>query len=152
MYERMLDKNHEPSAEEIARYIGCGAQAGLKTFEGFLRTQYDIQQELKFPFGQGYGWGYKYSHRKAHLCYAFFEKGGFTVTLQIGDKQASALEAALPCMSAKTKNMWANRYPCGENGGWIHYRVLHDNDLKDICALILIRKPPKKTRSSFDYL
>ncbi|MDR2203028.1 MAG: DUF3788 domain-containing protein [Nitrososphaerota archaeon] len=28
-------------------------------------------------FGSNYGWGYKYSHKANHLCYAFFEKNIF---------------------------------------------------------------------------
>ena len=35
-------------------------------------------------------------------------------------------------LSEEGKNYWENRYHCGENGGWIHYRVLNKKHLKDI--------------------
>lgn len=63
--------------------------------EEYLNTHYQLVKEIRFPFGNSYGWGYKYSHKSSHLCYAFFEKGAFTVTIQIGDKQAQLVEDVL---------------------------------------------------------
>lgn len=45
-------------------------------------------------------------------------------------------------MLPKTKELWENRYPCG-NGGWVHYRVENDNELFDIQKFICIKKKPK---------
>lgn len=101
-------------------------------------------RELKYPFGSDYGWGYKYSHKQAHLCYAFFETGAVTVTLQLGDKAVPALEALLPGMLPKTRELWASRYPCGKSGGWVHYRVLDTSELDDVFELIKIKKRPKR--------
>ena len=61
---------------------------------------------------------------------------------QINDKQAPFVEAALPSLLTKTNELWKNRYPCGDNGGWIHYRVLSDQELEDVLKLLFIRKKP----------
>ena len=37
------------------------------------------------------------------------------------------------------KNYWENRYPCGENGGWIHYRIQNKSHLRDIGIFLGIR-------------
>lgn len=142
MYERLLDKNSEPNLEEINILLGKDAAELLKKLESFLSSNYDLSIELKFPFGNNYGWGRKYSHKKTHLIYAFFEKGVFTVTIQLGKNEVPKLFAALPYLSAKTRELWENRYPCGE-GGWIHYRVLDDTGLKDVEELIEIKKKPQ---------
>ena len=42
----------------------------------------------------------------------------------------------------KTRELWENRYPCGESGGWIHYKVLADDELIDVIKLLAIRKKP----------
>jgi hypothetical protein len=42
-------------------------------------------------------------------------------------------------LSEEGKEYWNNRYPCGENGGWIHYRVLNKKHLKDIGIFLSIR-------------
>ncbi len=142
MYERLLDKKNEPSIEQISEYLGSENYNLLLTLETYLQSQYDLKKELRFPFGNSYGWGYKYSHKSSHLCYAFFEKGAFTVTFQIGNKQAPCVERTLGEFSDKARELWDNRYPCGEYGGWIHYRVTNNEDLPDIYRFVCAKKKP----------
>jgi len=143
MHERMLDKNNEPSSKQIKEFLGGKGYERLSALEKYLQTKYQLSKELRFPFGNSYGWGYKYRHKSVHLCYAFFEKESFTVTIQIGDKQVPLLENMMDSLSPKAKELWATRYPCGKNGGWIHYRVLSSKDLKDIYKLIHAKKSPE---------
>ena len=140
MYERLLDKNSEPTPEQIREYLGGESNNRLTELEEYLQGHYSLTKEQRFPFGSSYGWGYKYSHKSAHLCYAFFEAGAFTVTIQIGDKQVSAVEDMLVSLSHKARELWANRYPCGEHGGWVHYRVTKNEDLSDIYKFINAKK------------
>jgi hypothetical protein len=141
MYERILSKD-APSEQQIADTLKSASEY-LNSLEAFLCTNYDITRELKYPFGKDYGWGYKYSHKQTHLCYVFFESGAITVTLQLGDKLVPALEALLPRLLPKTQQLWASRYPCGEHGGWVHYRIQSDEELGDVYKLISIKKRPK---------
>ena len=146
MYERMLNKAEQPDEQAIRETLGPEAYARLNQFEAFLNANYSLTHALKFPFGNKYGWGYKYGHKSKHLCYAFFEEGAFTVMLQLGDDCVPALIAQLDSLLLKTRELWAKRYPCGEQGGWLHYRVLSDDDLVDVCKLIQIKltpRPPK---------
>ncbi len=142
MYERLLNKNEPPSEANIEEYIGKDAYALLLSFDGFMRGNYHIGRELKFPFGHHYGWAYKYSHKTSHLCYVFFESGAFTVTLQLSDNLVSQVNNILPSLSHKTHDLWQNRYICGTQGGWLHYRVLDVDELNDIVALVKIRRKP----------
>ncbi len=146
MFERLLDKKHSPSPDFIRDYIGTESYALLLQFEDILNNNYHLTKELKFPFGNNYGWGYKYSHKSSHLCYAFFESGAFTITLQIGNNCISNINQIIPCLSSKGVELWNNRYPCGMQGGWIHYRVLGKNDLNDIFEFIKIKSKPAKLK------
>jgi hypothetical protein len=142
MYERLLNKTVVPDEAAIREHMGDESYHRLTAMERRLQGEYQLSKELKFPFGSSYGWGYKLSHRASHLCYAFFEKGAFTVMLQIGDKQVPLLGSQLPALLPKTQDLWKNRYPCGEHGGWVHYRVLTDEELADVMKLLAIRKKP----------
>ena len=140
MYERLLDKNASPSEDFIRKYLGTEGYHNLLEFEKYLNAHYDLKKEIKFPFGNNYGWGYKYSHKSSHLCYAFFESGAFTITLQLGDPCVAAVNRILPSLSAKANELWKNRYHCGKQGGWIHYRVISGDELTDIFSLIAAKK------------
>lgn len=69
----------------------------------------------------------------------FFERNSFTVTITIGKNELQRLYQELNNMLPKTKELWKNRYPCGD-GGWIHYRLEDNNELLDIQKLICIKK------------
>jgi hypothetical protein len=142
MYERLLNKSVMPDEVAIQDHLEPQSCCRLIIFENLLKANYQLVRELKFPFGNNYGWGYKYSHKLTHLCYVFFEKNAFMVMLQIGDKQVSLLESQISLFLRKTQELWENRYRCGEHGGWIHYRVLTDEELADVVKLIEIRKKP----------
>lgn len=144
MYERLLDKNAMPDATAITEHLGEESADRLAAMERRLQENYQLSRELSFPFGNSYGWGYRYRHKSSHLCYAFFEKGAFSVMLQIGDKLVPQLEGQLPLYLRKTQDLWEGRYPCGERGGWVHYRVLADDELSDVIKLLAIRKRPLK--------
>ena len=143
---RMLEKDRRPAAEEIRAHMGSESFKRLQAFEALLDAGYRLEKELRFLFGNDYGWGNKYSHGKTHLCYAFFEQASFTVSLQIGDRFVASVENALSSLLPKTRDQWANRYPCGERGGWLNYRVLSDEELADLRVLIAIKKPPSIRR------
>ena len=144
MYERLLDKNTSPSEDFIRKYLGTKSYHNLLELEKYLNAHYDLKKEIKFPFGNSYGWGYKYSHKSSHLCYAFFESGAFTITLQLGDSCVAAVNKILPALSAKANELWKNRYRCGKQGGWIHYRVISADELNDIFSLIAAKKKAAK--------
>jgi hypothetical protein len=143
MYERMLNKNIIPSENDIKEHIGKKSFENIELIKRGLGKIFNINFELKFPFGNNYGWGYKFSDGKKHLFYLFFEKNSITIMLQIkGIKTEREIENYNK-LSEEGKNYWKNRYPCGENGGWIHYRIINKKQLKDIENFLTIRTNKK---------
>ena len=141
MGNRMLDKNIIPTEKDILEFIGNDANNLLKQFEEEFNKQYYMQKELKFPFGNNYGWGYKYSHKTKHLCYVFFENGEIDVMLQISSKDNDKLDEVINAGLLLTKELWKNKYPCS-NGGWINYRPKTAEDIKEIMRLLAFKKKP----------
>lgn len=139
MFERMLDKQKPPSETEITDHIGKKHQLILDKIENELISRYDLIRELRFPFGNSYGWGFRYSHKSKHLCYVFFEKESLTLQIQIGKNEVGRFLSDLDTSSDKLIKAWDDRYPCGE-GGWIYYRISGEHEIGEILKLVSLKK------------
>ena len=142
--ERLVNKDVTPTEESINYFLGEESVNRLSHFEKMLRENYDLNRELKFPFGKEYGWAYRYTHRKTLLLYIFFEKCGFCSTISINDNGAGIVGKIINTMLPKTQKLWKNRYPCGKEGGWVHYSVSNDEELEDIIRLVGCKVKPQK--------
>ena len=60
MYERMLEKNIKPTMDEIFSIIGDEGTEHWRIVDEFFNSSYDIESEIRFPFGNNYGWGVRY--------------------------------------------------------------------------------------------
>ena len=139
MYERLLDKNTVPTAKMVKEYMGEEAVENSELLKRAINNVYDINIDLKFPFGNNYGWGYKVSYKSKHLFYLFPEKGSFTVMIQIKGIETENEIEKMNKLSDEGKDYWKNKYPCGKNGGWIHYRIINKMQLKDIGIFLSIK-------------
>jgi len=135
MYERMLEKYLIPTQNEIENYVGVKSVKNIETIKNSLEKTFEINMELKFPFGNNYGWGYKVSNKTKHLFYIFFERNSISLMFQINKMITEKYNK----LSEEGKKYWENRYPCGENGGWIHYRITNKKQLKDIGIFLSIK-------------
>ena len=134
MHKRMLDKMNRPSIEEFRSFIGSREDM-FENLDDFMGEVQNIQRELRFPYGNHYGWGIKYSVRKKHICDIFAEKDAFTVMMRLSNDQFEGLYSGL---SAYTREYIDNKYPCG-SGGWIHYRVLEPEHLEDVKKMLGVK-------------
>ena len=66
MYERILDKKIVPTPKKIKEYMGKDAVENSERLKKSIKNVLDINLELKFPFGNNYGWGYKVSNKSKH--------------------------------------------------------------------------------------
>lgn len=142
--ERLIEKSNQPTEEFVKEFIGEETWSRLMDFEDMLKSKYDLFREIKYPFGNDYGWGFRYTHKKKLLLYVFFEKNGICCTISINDKGAQEVETKLEDLLPKTQTLWKNHYPCGELGGWVHYSVERDEELTDIIRLVGVKVKPKR--------
>ena len=143
--KRLTEKFHQPTEEFVKIFMGDDAWDRLMRFEDMLKVHYDLSREIKFPFGNDYGWSFRYVHKKTLLLYVFFEENGFCCTISINDKGAQKVESILSDLRPEIQTVWKNRYPCGDFGGWIHHSVEADYELPDLIRLIGIKVKPKKS-------
>lgn len=142
--KRLCEKSNQPTEELIRNFIGNDAWQRLMRFEALLQERYDLVRELKFPFGNEYGWSFRYSHKKSLLLYVAFEEGGFCCTISINSASASKVDAILDELRPEIQAIWKNRYGCGDDGGWLNRSVTCDDELPDLVRLVGIKVKPKK--------
>ncbi len=141
--KRFTDKL-QPAEEHVKLFMGEDAWRRLLRFEEMLNERYELNREMKFPFGNSYGWAFRYTHKKSLLLYVFFEEGGFCCTISINDKGAEKAETMLNTMRPEIQLAWKNRYACGDYGGWLNRSVVNDNELPDLVRLVGVKVKPKK--------
>lgn len=134
MYERMLDKQQKPTNEEFVNYLG-NLKIIFEQLDVFLSDEFGADKLLRFPYGNKYGWSFKYSIKNKHICDIFAEKDAFTVMLRLTNKQFISVYNNL---SEYTKQFIDNKYPCGD-GGWIHYRVINADDFEDAKTMLRLK-------------
>ena len=77
--------------------------------------------------------------KSKHLCYCFFEKKAITITIQLKNIDNEFCRLKYKELSENGKKYWENRYPCEEGGGWIHFRILNDEDYLNIGKYIMMK-------------
>lgn len=134
MYERMLNKQVEPTVAEMAEYCAENAEQFL-TINDWLTTTFGTEQKVVFPYGNNYGWGIGHYKKKKLMCNIFAEAGAFTVMMRMTNKQYDGVYNSLKKYAQEYID---NKYPCSD-GGWIHYRVIGQEHYEDIQKLLAIK-------------
>ena len=141
-FERMLDKEHPPTAKDITDYLGKDASEAWNDITAFLAENYNFTPETVFG-GKKYGWGVRYRRSGRSLCTLCPEKGAFTVLIVLGGKETEQTLAALSDFSPDVADVisGAKQY---HDGRWLWLRVLNRDNTADIKRLLQIKKKPQK--------
>ena len=107
MYERMLDKQREPLFDEMISYCFEAGKLWLE-LDGYLKDKLQMKGDIRFPYGNKYGWSVKYSLKSKHICDVFAENGAFMVLIRISN---STMEPIYSGLSDYAKVVWDNKYP-----------------------------------------
>lgn len=86
------------------------------------------------------GWNVKYRARGRALCTIYPDTGTFTCMISIGQKEAPAMELALPGLTAYVREVYQNSRP-SRMGRWLMIRVSGPEILEDVKTLLRIRMP-----------
>ncbi|MEE9490475.1 MAG: DUF3788 domain-containing protein [Thermoplasmata archaeon] len=139
-YVRLLDEDETPDEGSVLDTIGEPSAGLWSELRDFLRESYDFEPELVY-YGKKYGWCYRYRRKKKTLCTIFPETGAFTVLVTLGKKEVEGVESILSTLNQETQRIFkeARQY---HDGKWIYRRVLNEDDLADIVALLKVKKRP----------
>jgi hypothetical protein len=145
-YERLTDKNAQPSDMDMIDVIGptlADAWTGLRRF---LVETYDVTPVLQYG-GKRYGWNLQHRKGGRPLCEIYPECGSFTALVVLGKKE---LDQALEQLESFGRNVHQRLLdtPRFHDGCWLYIRVADSltcqKDVQDIEQLVLIKKKPSK--------
>lgn len=139
----MIDKTHEPTAEEMMNFIGVQPKEAWSEMKRFIEERYDAAPETVF-YGEKYGWTVRYRRGGKTLCSLFPEKGGFTALVVLGKKESEKALSIREELSSKINKLLGDTEQL-HDGRWLWIRLLTVEDTKDIKKLLQIKRKPKKT-------
>ncbi len=73
--------------------------------------------------------------RKKFIAYCNVHDGFFDMMTRLSAREAERAEAVAAGLSAYAREVWENRYPCGD-GAWIHYLVRSREGMDEAFALL----------------
>lgn len=127
----MLNKQIVPTIQEMTEYCGENAER-FSMINNWLTSVFHTEQKVVFPYGNRYGWGIGHYVKKKLICNIFAEVDAFTVMIRLTNLQYEMIYGEV---KKRTQEYIDNKYPC-DDGGWIHYRVICQEDYGDIVKLL----------------
>lgn len=142
-YERLLDKGHRPSEEEILNTID--QTAAWLDLRQYIEENYDFASELAF-FAKKYGWTVRYRKSGKTLCSLFPENGAFSALVVLGKKEAEKALAMLDEFGPEVRTVLENTEQL-HDGRWLWIRVLSVGDADDVKRLLRLKRRPRKAKT-----
>ncbi len=134
MYERMRNKQKEPTLGEMTAYCGENGER-FALLNKWLVETYGTVQKIAFPYGNQYGWGIAHRKRQKLICNVFAEDNAFSVMVRLTNVQFASLYEQV---QSYTRDYIDQKFPCGD-GGWIQYRVTCQVHLEDIQKILSVK-------------
>ena len=141
-FTRMMDKAQEPTEEEMMSFVGERAKAAWMELRQFIEDNYEFVPETVF-YGAKYGWTVRYRRSGKTLCSLFPEKGGFTVLVVLGSKDAKKALSMRDELNSRVNELLGNTEQL-HDGRWLWIRILAMNDVDDVKKLLQTKRKPKK--------
>jgi AraC family transcriptional regulator len=148
MYERLLEKDPQPTDESMLDVIGSPLAGAWTRLRRFLVDTYDLSPLLQYG-GRRYGWNVQ--HRKAGrpLCEMYPEHGSFTALVILGKKELDQALEKMDTFGPTVQRALADS-PRFHDGCWMYIRITDpltcEKDVQDIEQLIVIKKKPPRRK------
>jgi hypothetical protein len=141
---RMLDKSHPPTEEEIGAFIGQPAGQYWSALGSFVCETYNIIPEWKFE-GAKSGWALYCRKSGRALLTLAPDSDGFNALVVLGAKEAGEALAQAQIFGANVRERLETAQVF-HDGRWLFIRVQNERDVQDIQQMLLIKKRPSRKK------
>jgi len=137
-----LDKDHEPSADEVL--VALGASGPLwERLVRFIADTYQMPGEWSYG-GKKYGWNLWYRKGGKSLTSLFPQEGYLVAQVVLGREEG---ERALALSLGNHVGQMLRDAPLLHDGRWLFIPVTSETDTADVEQLLLVkRRPARKPR------
>ena len=139
-FQRMMDKEHEPTDNDIIEYIGEKSKLWVELHD-YLEKNYDFLPETIF-YGKKYGWTIRYRKSGKTLCSFFPEKDSFTVLITLGRKEVEETKNQMSILSSNVQSIFKEAKQL-RDGRWLWIRVETHLDVSSIRTLLNTKRKPR---------
>ncbi len=134
-----LDKEHQPTANDVS--VALGSKEPLwHELEQFLAETYAVPGVWGFG-GKNYGWNVSYRNGGKALVSLFPRDKSFVAQIVLGVDQVA--EAACLKLGKQVATV-LRETPQLHDGRWLFIPVKSKQDLKDVQALLQVKRKPKR--------
>ena len=125
-----------PEMDAVADYMGEAKPLWLSFME-HAREEYGAKPKLTYSGCSGKpGWNIKFQKSGKALGTFYPEEGSFSALVVVGNKQAPAMEDALPRLSEEAAEMYRTAGDYMKMGKWLMLRVDNPGALCDLETII----------------
>lgn len=141
--DRLLDKSHPPSEEDIAAIIGQPAAQFWSELRRFVCETYILSPEWKYE-GIKSGWSLYMRKGGRSLLTLSPKSSGLSALVVLGAKESEKALAEASSFGPNVRERLQTA-PVFHDGRWLFISVNSSRDVEDIQRLLLIKKnPPRK--------
>lgn len=130
------DKRERPDEAAIERAIGPAVYGLWQAFIQSIRAEHSPSEEMKFMYGQKYGWALHFKLKKKMLVNLYPAQGKFVAQINLPETAAQA--ALREDLGANARKAIEAAFPYPE-GRWIFMAVESARDLADARRLLALR-------------
>jgi len=143
MRERMLDRDQEPEAGSVAKWLGANEYQRWTRLVEFIASSYPGVFAPDWIYGgKKYGWALRFKKSKS-FCTLIPERNQLVVQIVFGAEERALAEKILPELSPDVRRAYADATTY-HDGKWLALVVDHDEILADIEKLLAIKRRPKR--------
>ena len=143
-WKEIFPKEHKPTIDEIAEYIGGDAKELWQELMNYMETAYSAKPKLSYSVCAGKpGWNVKFQKSGQSFGTLYPEENSFSVFVVISYKLDPLMEAVLPKLSPEIAELYRQAGDYMKLGKWMMFRISDVSGVEDYKNIISIKMPPK---------
>ncbi|MCX7773300.1 MAG: DUF3788 domain-containing protein [Clostridia bacterium] len=139
-WKTLFPKNHQPSLEEIAEYIGGEAKPLWESLLEYMDKTYKVKPKLTYSVCSGKpGWNIKFARGGQSYGTLYPEENSFSVFVVIAYKLDPFMEGVLPRLSEECAERYRSAGDYMKMGRWMMFQINDQAGVEEYKNLVSVK-------------